>query len=63
MTKWIKCNEALPELNTDCLIWNGYDMFMGYLDDFEDGEGARWYSGEFIIEASHWGELPEPPND
>lgn len=77
MTKWIKCSERLPEVKKEYLVWDGKQLYIAKYQakDYEPwyaGEGSgdcgsifspEPYTYRITPKATHWAELPEPPND
>ena len=56
-TDWVKCNERMPELYQQVVVYDGDRMWVDTTYDF--GDGLCFYDGI----ATHWMPLPAPPQD
>lgn len=52
--------ETLPMDETPVLVWNGLSMHVAWIFLW-DGDTPVWYTGEAIVDATHWMPLPAPP--
>ena len=71
--RWVKVEDALPEGNVDCLVWNGYARRRGFYAEvdnpFGDIDAGNWYTLQDnncyykVSDITHWRLLPTPPTD
>jgi len=62
--KWIKIKDKIPPSGKNVILFDGKHVFCGYWTyDMEEnicwGNEDGWYEND----ATHWMELPKPPED
>ena len=71
--KWIPVTERLPESKTKVLVYGGNELiwengvkrpmpsvYTGYMRGLDEG-WFTWEEHKYIVNATHWMPLPEPP--
>jgi len=60
MSEWIKCSDDMPAIGSSVLVCDSDGLC--WLADYDGDEFSPDWGPEANIEATHWMQLPEPPD-